>query len=215
MSVTRVIDVIDRAQTILQDTTNTRWSKQELLDWFNDAQLAVVNRRPDTYIKNVAITCLADTKQTIPADGLRLMRVLRNVGGRPIRNIPLRVLDDQVPDWHEAVNASRVDHYAYDLLDPKTFYLYPAPAASHEVEIIYSVAPAPIVISNFETDVQTLSLDDSYLNPILDWMLYRCYSKDADYTSNAQRAMGHLEAFRVSIGDKTQADMSVEGDPNG
>lgn len=212
MATTKVIDVLDRCETILQDTTNTRWSKQELLNWLNDAQLAIVSRRPDTYITNQAFTCAAGTKQSLPADGLRLMRVVRNKAGKAVRRIEERVLDDQVPEWHVNADAATVEHFVYDELDPKTFYLYPAPAADVEVDIVYSVAPPAIAIADFSTDVTTITLDDSYLNPIIDWILYRAYSKDADYTSNAQRAQMHLEAFRMGIGDKTQADAATVGE---
>ena len=47
MSTVKVVDIIDRAVVVLNDTTNVRWTKSELLLWFNDAQRAVVNRRPD------------------------------------------------------------------------------------------------------------------------------------------------------------------------
>ncbi len=209
MATTKVVDVIARATTLLQDTTNTRWTKEELLNWFNDAQLAIVNRRPDTHVKNEEFQCIKGTKQTIPNDGLRLMHVVRNKGGVAIRPIDMRVLDDQLPMWHEEVDSSYVEHYAYDLADPKTFYVYPAPAANVAIDIVYTVAPEQITINDFKTDTKTITLDDSYLNPIIDWMLYRAYSKDADYAANAQRAQMHFDSFRVSIGEKTDADIAT------
>ncbi len=200
-----VSDVIERAQVILQDTTGTRWSEKELLEWLNDAQLAVVNRRPDTYVQNETFNCIAGTRQTIPPTGLKLIRVLRNgTVGSPVRYIDMRILDDQVPDWHVEVGTSDVKHFTADNLDPKTFYLYPAPAVGHAIQIVYSSAPATITAVS-----DTITLDDSYLNPILDFMLYRAYSKDADYAQNASRASMHLDAFRIAIGDKTQADVAM------
>lgn len=209
MATTLVRDAILRAETILQDTTNTRWSKEELLNWLNDAQLAIVNRRPDTYVKNTEFVCEKGTKQALPSDGLRLMRVLRNVGGKPIRMIDINILDDQVEDWHNEVDAAACHHYCYELTDPKTFYLYPAPAAAVKVDIVYSLAPPAITISNWATDTTTITLDDSYLNAIVDWIVYRAYSKDADYAQNVNRASMHLDAFRMSIGEKTQSDTGV------
>ena len=66
-----------------------------------------------------------------------------------------------------------------------------------------------ITIADYVTDVQALPLDDSYMNPLLDFMLYRAYSKDADYAQNAQRAMGHLEVFQMALGAKTQSDAGI------
>lgn len=209
MATVLVRDVVERAETILQDTTNTRWTKDELLNWLNDGQLAIVNRRPDLHVTNAAFSCVAGTKQSLPADGLRLAKVLRNTGGKAIREIDMRILDDQIPDWHNPVAANSVDHYSYDLRDPKSFYVYPAAAVNHSIDIIYTVAPSPITIANWATDNTTITLDDSYLNPILDWILYRSYSKDADYAANVQRAQMHLDAFKTALGEKTSSDMAV------
>ena len=212
MATTKVIDVIQRAQTILQDTTGTRWPEQELLNWFNDAQLAVVNRRPDANTKNTEFTAVLGTRQTLPADGLRLMKITRNLPGMAVRSIPVNVLNDQLPNWHDdSAPADQVDHYVYDERDPKIFYLFPAPAAGVKVEMVYSTAPSAITIADFATDNQTLTLDDSYLNPILDFMLYRAYSKDADYAANGERATAHLQAFSMAMGDKAQSDSAMAG----
>ena len=38
MATIRVIDLIDKAEEILQDTTNVKWSQQSLINYLNDAQ---------------------------------------------------------------------------------------------------------------------------------------------------------------------------------
>ena len=43
-------------------------------------------------------------------------------------------------------------------------------------------------------------LDDIYINPIIDFMLYRCFSKDAEYAANSNRAAGHYNAFLQQLG---------------
>ncbi|MFC6441047.1 DUF6682 family protein [Bowmanella sp. JS7-9] len=213
MATTKIIDLISRAETIVQDKTSVRWPKQEWLNWFNDAVLAVIIARPDASVVNEDFTLdETDSKQSLPNDALRLMTVVRNkASGVPVRQIARHQLDDQLPDWHTKT-ASTVDHYVYDERDPKHFYVFPRPsAASHVVELIYSTAPAAVTIADFTTDTQTLSLDDSYLNPLLDFMLYRAYSKDAEYAENAQRAAGHLNAFNSLLGIKTQSDTAMAG----
>jgi len=207
MSNVRVVDIISRVSTIVVDTTKTRWPAEELLDWFNDAVMAVVNRRPDANIANAPfITAPALSKQTIPADGLRLIDIVYNtVTGTPIRKAPRNQLDDQVVNWHKSAG-NTVLNYVFDERDPKTFYIYPQPTSASSIEIIYSVAPAPIVITDFVADSTTLPIDDSYLNPIVDFMLHRAYSKDADYAANAQRATQHYQVFLSELGEKFQVD---------
>jgi len=210
MATIKIVDVISQAETIIQDKTNTRWPKQEWLDWFNGAVLAVIGLRPDANIANEAFTLTANTAlQSIPAEGLKLINVLFNAtSGRQIRRIDKRMLDDQVDNWY-AATGNDVDHYVYDDRDPKTFWVYPSMTAAHDVQIIYSKAPAAIVVADFGTDVQVLPIDDSYMNPILDFMLYRAYSKDSDYAQNAQRAESHLRAFQLALGAKTESDAGI------
>ena len=221
MSTVKVVDVIDRAVVVLNDTTNVRWTKSELLLWFNDAQRAVVNRRPDSNSVNEDYTtagqsAAANTKQTLPATGLRLLKVVRNTAGPAITHIRQDILDEQVRSWHDTSSpVTDVRHFIFDDRDPKSFYLYPAPATTHSVEIVYSVSPSDVTVSDFATDTQTIALDDTYANALLDYMLYRAYSKDAEYAENAQRAQLHLQIFESALGMITQADMAASANGQG
>jgi Family of unknown function (DUF6682) len=207
MSNIKVVDVIERVNTIVVDTTKTRWPYEELLTWYNDAVLAVVNRRPDASIKNIDFTITPNkSKQTLPVDGLRWMDVVSNVlTGKPIRKTKRLQLDDQVPNWHKKPGGE-VASYVFDERDPKTIYIYPQPTTAIDLNIFYTVAPSPVTITDFENDNTTLSIDDSYLNAIVDFMLYRAYSKDADYAANAQRAAQHYQVFQAELGDKSGID---------
>lgn len=210
MTTIKVVDVIAQAETIIQDKTNTRWPKQEWLDWFNGAVLAVIGLRPDANIANELFSTTANTAlQALPAEGLKLINVINNdATGKQIRRIDKRMLDDQVDNWY-AETGSDIDHYVYDDRDPKNFWVYPSTVVPHSIRIIYSKAPEAITIADFAADVQVLPVDDSYMNPILDFMMYRAYSKDADYAQNAQRAQSHLQVFQLALGAKTQSDAGI------
>jgi hypothetical protein len=219
-------NILDRAATILQDTTGTRWPQDELLSWLNDAQREVVLLRPDACAVNEAIPVSAGiSRQTLPAAALKLIDIMRNVtvtatdagentvsSGDAIRRIERRVLDDQVPGWHTETG-SAVKHYVYDERDPKSFYVYPALTGEGHIEGIYSSAPADVAVVTADA---TISLDDIYANAILDYVLYRAYSKDADYAANSQRAVGHYQAFMGSMGATNKADTmtSMQGTTN-
>jgi hypothetical protein len=117
------------------------------------------------------------------------------------------ILDDQIPDWHNSTASASIAHFIYDTSDPKNFYLYPRPATGASIEIIYSTIPAVISLTAFDgTDTTVIGLDDTYANAILDYMLYRAYSKDATYAANANRAVSHYQAFGDSLGVKLQGE---------
>ena len=88
MATVTVDSILKRVNTLLNDRTWVRWPKQELLDYYNDAAKAIVLMRPDAHTKNVQFNCAAGTKQTLPADALRLIEVLRNADGKVIRFVP-------------------------------------------------------------------------------------------------------------------------------
>lgn len=206
MSTLKVVDILDRANTILVDTTKTRWTYDELLTWYNDAVLAIVNIRPDALMVNTTFTVLANSsKQVLPADGLRWIDVMYEVAtGRPITKTDRRQLDDQVPNWHK--NTGDVRAYVFDPRDPKHIYVHPQPTTDTDLMVCYSVAPTQVAIANFDTDTTLIQIDDNYVSTLVDFVVYRAYSKDADYAANAQRAANHYQAFLDSLGQKTQSD---------
>lgn len=198
---------IDKAELILQDTTNIRWSEAELLGWFNDGQREIVMVRPDTYVQTVSHPLVAGTRQTIPSNGYQLIKVVRNMGangttpGRVVRKVPEEQLDSSTPDWHASTPSAITLHYTFDPRQPRSFYVYPPAVAGNTVELVYSTSPPPLAA---KTDVQLI--DDVYANALLDYVLYRAYSKDATSAANIPRATAHRQAFENSLGLKAAAD---------
>lgn len=207
MATITVQAVLDRVNTILVDVTKTRWTYEELIVWFNDAVLAVISKRPDANLVNAPFTLtLNQSMQTLPANGLRWIEVIYNEAtGTPIRKTMRRQLDDQIPNWHKTTGVEP-KQYVFDDRDPKTIYIHPQVTTAKNVRACYSVAPVTIDIADIATTV--IPIDDTYVNPLVDFILYRAYSKDADYAANAQRAAGHLQAFGMELGDKFQVDKS-------
>ena len=217
MATVKVIDIIDRAEEILQDNSNTRWSQQSLLDYLNDAQREIVLYRPDANSVNASLTLTANSaKQSLPAGGMRLLRVYRNSNPNtsPIAQIDRAVLDDKIDDWYGSTGTA-VEYYVYDNLDPKTFYVYPHTTASDAtIEIVYSSMPSEITISNFSTDTDVIGVDDVYANAILDYILYRAYLRDTEYAGDLQRANNYLSAFNGALNVKNQVDAGAAPRPD-
>ena len=199
--------IVTNAQTILQDTLSVRWPGDELTRWLNDGQREVVLLKPEASTANESVALVTGTKQTIPPAGVSLIRVIRNMGGSPgttpgkiVRLVNREVMDAQSPDWHTDAALTYVKLYFYDPLDPRTYYVYPQAPAGIYVEIAYSKAPADAGT--------TITLDDIYANALLDYVLYRAYSKDAEYAANSALALAHYTAFGNSIAGKTGAEMA-------
>ncbi len=193
--------IVDKAEIILQDTTNTRWPEEELLGWLNDGQREVVLHKPAANPVNVNVQLVGGTLQSIGSDGLRLIDVIRNMGtvgatqaGKAIRIIDRRILDTQRPEWHTESQTEQIRHFCFDDRDPRTFFVYPPVQENRQVEVVYSAAPGDIEIDD------TISIDDIYANSLLDYILYRAYAKDTDYTTNDNRVSFAYESFLGNMG---------------
>lgn len=217
-------DITSRAQRILQDNTGIRWPDKELVDYLNDAQKQIVLYRPDAYAQNEAISLDDGSKQKIPSSGIRFLRAIRNMGadgatpGKAVREAYRDALDNEVPDWHtDTQEGATIRHYLFDDVDPTRFYVYPVPdntsTTQVHLEIVYSSNPADIDAANLgnKDSTEELDLGDHYINPVLDWVLYRAYSKDASYAANGQRANHHLQSFANELNVTMNVGWTVSG----
>ena len=204
--------ILGRAYVLLNDITNIRWPATELLGYLNDGQRQIVVYRPDASVSNATVALVAgSTKQTIPAGGIRVIDVVRNMGagstpGRPVILVPRDIIDSQVPTWHTDEAQETVRNFVFDPEDPTHYYVYPQPAASVHLEIIYSVPP-----TDCETAGNSIGLSDIYTNSLLDYIMYRAFSKDTEY-ADVSKAARYYNSFGLSLGVKTKVDMAM--DPN-
>jgi hypothetical protein len=215
--------IIRRAVETLQDTTSIRWPVNELVRYLNDGQREVVLYRPDSMVTNATITCLAGSKQAIPTNGAKLIEVVRNAAAgtskKAVRMVNREILDAQTPGWHNLTGVNEVLHFMYDPRDPRTFYVYPPATTSAQLDIVYAAYPTDITEpadgSLYTAVTGNISLPDIYGNALLDFILYRAYSKDSDYAGNAQRAQAHYAAFANTLGIEIKATVAVAPNPVG
>lgn len=216
MAIVTSNEIMQRVNKLLNDPGFTRWPKEELLNYLNDAQRAIVLRRPDSYTVDVDdFACVVGVKQSLPADALKLIDIPRNASGKAIRGPYNRqVLDDNYDTWYAGKTATEVELYIYDERNPKTFYVYPGVTPGIELTLVYSKAP-PAIDSAANDSSEVIALDDVYVNAIIEWILYRAYMKDAEYAANPNKSQMHMNAFRSQLGEKSQADVAMMGEEKG
>ena len=220
-SVTTGANIIARVEATLQDTANVRWTEAELLNYVNDAQREIANVQPGATATHANVHLGTGTKQSIPTDGLKLISVLRNMsgtannstGGRAIRLVSWDILDTQDPDWHnptvtgDATHGTTPKHYLFDENDPLNFYVYPGVAGNAYIELVYSQRPTDLANTS-----AIIAVPDNYSNSIIDYCLFRAFTKDAEFAGNAQRAATHYQLFAVSVQGKAQIDALIKPD---
>lgn len=193
-------EIIRRVGAILQDEDHVRWTVPELLEWINDGARETIVRRPAARAVTADLTLAAGTKQALPASGVQLLDVVRNLGdgtkpGRVIRRIDRQLMDDQDPDWHTARPKAVIKHFMFDERSPKTFYVWPPAVAGTHVEALYSELPPTITAEG-----DTLDMGAEYLNVLVSYGAYRALSKDSEFANGTVAAL-HYQAFIDAVAD--------------
>jgi hypothetical protein len=211
-----------------------RWTEQELVDWLNDGQRVIAKYLPQACSRIDAIKLSAGTRQSIEkilaaniktGDGTvattqygkSLLDVIRNMGadglspGRAVRVVERETLDASSPKWHTEVTDTEVTEYTFDPRTPKFFYVSPGvkAAAALWVELSYLANPTdvPYVADSMRLaggSLVPISIDDQYVDDLVNYMLARGHMKEAEVAGNAQLAAGFVSMFTSSINAQSQ-----------
>lgn len=221
MAVT-VKDLMHNAQVVLNDLgVVARWPLAELLDWINLGATRICTAKPNANTKPVDIPLVAGSEQTIPADAVLLVRVLnaKSAAGS-IRAAPVvsrRSLDALMPGWQDpAIHAATAlpDNTIYDPADPDIFHVYPPNDGTGTVlRADLALVPTPIATPTPPDDINSygmaLPIGDDFQGALLDYVLYRAFSKDSALPNAAGRSQAHFQAFQIAIGEKIQRDIAM------
>lgn len=202
-----VSDLISRCNRLLhqEDGAPVRWSADELVQWLNDGYAAIVSARPDANAVTASVNLVAGVLQSIPEGAHALITVVRNTAdpstGAAIQVITRATLDRMARDWARHDPSVSIDIVAPDA-DPKRFYVYPPAKQGAQIEMVYSIVPEPHAAYASSKNDQ-LKLDITYMPALVDYVVYRALSKDADFAGNANRAQQHYAAFAAAIGPQS------------
>jgi hypothetical protein len=221
MATVKVVDLISRARTILQDTTSVRWALSELQWWLNDGYRETLIFRPDSNTLTGEFTCVAGPRQVLASTfsaASRLISVVRNTATTSnkygVRLVDKRVLDDQRKGWYTETPTVSIEEYVFDARQPREFMVYPPATTAARLEVVYAQVPSPHTLTaeqlgSSET-TEVIRIDDTFANALLDYMLFRAYTKDSEQQGNAARAVAHYQAFQNSLGVSAQVNAASQ-----
>ncbi len=212
---TTAASVLRRVADVLQEKlSGVRWPADELVRWLNDGQREIAVHMPDATSTVTDFTCGAGSRQVLPPTGIKPLDVLHNSTGRKrvVRGADRDEIDAQVPGWRGMREATEAVHWWPDPDRPTEFEVYPPVAAGTQVRLVYSQYPTPITepvaSANYDTVTGDLTVRDVYANALVDYVIYRAFSKETEY-ADKQAAALHYGAFAQSIGLKVEADRST------
>lgn len=205
--------ILQNVNFALDDPNNTKFSLTQKILAINSALQALVSYRPDAASYTTMMLLVAGTRQTLPSDGVRLLKVIRNRGqsglsdaGRAIRKADMLVQDALIPDWHETTGQTVVDEYFYDSITPKDFYVYPPAPVSPIIGVDISYVR---VLPTITAGTDAFPVDDYFSSAIQEWMLYLLWGGDDKQNQNYADARSHLSTFFQLLQIKASSDGAV------
>ena len=198
--------IIDKVAYHLQDVTNVRWSRVELLRWLSAGERLITVLQPSSTNTIAIVALAAGSRQAIPSDGWILLDVIRNMGtsgttpGRSVRIVSRRLLEAFRTSWHSDTPVTEVQNYTFDMQDQTAFFVYPPSDGTGKLEINYSALPAPLT-----SESQSIGVPDSYEEALTHYVMFRALTKNAEWAANSQGAQ-YLELFNAVMGSKVSAE---------
>lgn len=204
-----VSELLNRASIELTDTQRIYWGLDDLLSYYNSAISAIASARPDIFIKTQSFACAAGTRQTAPAGTIKLIDVERNsLTGKTIRYVSRADLESLIPSWASSTGGVEAELYIHEPTNITAFWLYPGVKAGTSVDLVLSILPTPITKSEVGSGVN-VQVDDRYITPCLDWIMYRAFMRDSEVTANASRGQIHLQSFTNALSVSTETDATM------
>jgi len=199
MTITGASLLTTLGKTLLDENAEI-WTSSTKVDFINEALLAVALVRPDAVATSVLLALVANTpRQSIPAGGYRLLNVLMNKAGVPIKKTTREALNDTVPSW-TVTESDVIENFAFDEENPTEFWVQPVPESALEILITYAAEPTVFVAG-----ASSIGISDVYIPAVKHFVLSKCYgmqTRGADYQKSSQ----HMTDFYKVLGLKFQSD---------
>lgn len=217
----------DALQRELIDPGEDEYTEADLLFYVNDAQFAVALLRPDAKaqtayakVRNGVTQSLAPAfmyEDTLGATALvrqvrRLQSISHNVTTGATISGPIDRNESDAFNrllHAQASLAEEADNYSYNRENPLTYYLYPginAAGVDRLIQIEVSVVPLQLAAL---TDQDRIDIDDIYVPAIMEWSMFRAWSRDTERSATSRRAMNRFRNFFSLLGVSIQADTLI------
>jgi len=203
--------LLDMVEVILQDADNDNWGLTELITWYNLSCRDCVIYAPEANPVIEPVKLAAAVKHSIPAGGLALINIIRNMGtdgltpGEAIFPSTVKIVQSFDPSWNTATAAAVIQNFMPET--DRTFYSYPPGDGTGYVEMEYSKVPTAVAYdANGDWESAMVGVTDKYVTAVLNSILARAFSKDTDFPGNLERSADHERQFMQAVGAPIAAE---------
>jgi hypothetical protein len=186
-----------------------RWSDAELVRYINAGVRQIIVLQPEANIVERRLSLALSARQTLPAAGVKFVRVSANspapdTRGAQIRYVERDALDTFEPAW-ETISATggQLVHYLHDPREPGVFYVYPVPTQGMHAYVVFSEIPAAAA-ANGDSPLSAV-----FDNGLIEYAVYRALTKDSRYGVSGERATQLYNKFLLAINEKPVVEYRV------
>lgn len=197
-------DLLALISTVLHDESSEVWTSVTKVDFVNEALATIALLRPDACAETELLTLVASTpKQSIPTTGYRLLNVLMNEAGTPIKKTTREDLNETVPSWTVTEDDS-IESFAFDEENPTVFWVQPVPDSTLKILITYAKEP-----TEFTASSTSIGLSEIYMPAVKNYVLAKCLGMQTKAMDN-QRSSQYMSEFYNMLGLKYKSDAVLD-----
>jgi hypothetical protein len=208
---------VNEVATILNDmepgSEHLRWPVPELLNYLSEAINAVVQGKPALFVAVVQLPLAPGSTQRLPEDYSRILDIHFNVNadGTEGPNVLPGVYNLQQAFQKPGCPSSALIEVFSAYPGSERYFWVDPPVPRNlsytpKVEALVMLAPQPVT-SIDQPIVFPGASPQLYQSALVDWMLYRCYSKDQESATSFERSQAHFKAFQQYVGMSVGAPM--------
>lgn len=186
-----VQDVLSRADEVINDPGNIRWTEASKIRWLNDALDLLSQAVPELFAARGSHTCTAGSFQSL---AIARARVLVGVVG--VLPCIKQSLDAFAPGWQAGVPSATAMHWMPAGTGPRDFLLYPPSTTGQSLAVDYVATPAKLTSPS-----DTLPVTDDYVSALADYVAGMSEAKDAEHVESGRSSL-FMQAFASKIGIK-------------
>lgn len=199
-----VTTIIERVAKTLIDDAMVGWTEPELYDYYNAAQSAVVNAKPDAYTVQELVSLAAGVVQETPADCVSLLAIYYNSNGAVINEVGLDLLNQANRNWPARTPDAIVDEVIIDKRNPRRYLVNPPNDGTGSVMMLYGADPPEAAVGSPST---AMALPDIYQNALWAFTLSLAYAKNTK-RQDLVKASSYMQLFNQFVGIRAAAQIA-------
>lgn len=194
-----------------------RWSRQTLMDYYNQARAEIFAYRPEAFARTVTAPLVPGATQTAPAGAASVVRVAANSDGSPVSVANSGLLVAFAPyaacppalPYANGTPRYRVLSAAVDDKDPKSYYVSPAVPVGIDATVKLDIIgeATPLTLANWN---DAIDIDTKFLNNLIDFMRARAYQLNTESAVSQTEAQRLYQLFYQVMGVKYKIDASFK-----